>query len=110
MTDFTKKEYEYHPILLAESRGHYDTKCQNNIIEFEQENTICGALAACSYNIIKYTNRQKNQDSLDDKKKLTFFKWRELLLDLIRLGYSEGHILRDAMQIEYPKLKYSLKD
>lgn len=101
--------YEYHPILLPESKAHYDTDGQSNIIEFEQKNTIEGALGAISYNIIKYTNRKKGQDALDNKKIETFKAWRELLYGLQTLGYPRDHNLRHAMLVEYPDMKYSLR-
>ncbi len=110
MDTFIKRELKYHPILLKESKAHYDTDGQNNIIEFEQGATIEGGLGVCLYHIVKYHNRQKGQDELDDKKKQTFLDWQELLYDLLELGYPKDHILRDAMEAEYPQLKYSLKE
>ena len=102
---------KYHPLLLKESQKHYDIKGNtSNIIEFECDNTIGGALGVCSYHIIKYTNRQKGQDELDAKKVKTFEDWRELLIDLIHAGYDYRTSLRYDMQKEYPDLKYTLED
>ncbi len=103
-----KTELEYHPILLRDSYLHYDAGKKNNIIEFEQKSTIEGALGAIDYNTIKYTNREKGQNELDAKKIATFEAWRELLKDLLEMGYSKEHNLRHAMLVEYPNMKYSL--
>jgi len=97
-----------HPVLLPESAAHYDTAGQNNIIEFEQETNIAGAIGACQYNIIKYRNRKKGQDELDLKKQNTFEAWIDLLDGLLGKGYSPLHNLRDAMMHEYPEMEYSL--
>ena len=110
MKDFTKRDIEYHPVLLQESKNHYDTNGQNNIIDFECTTTIAGGFGAIDYNIIKYKNRRKGQDELDSKKIATFEAWRELLRDLLELGYGMDTHLRYAMQAEYPNMKYSLKD
>lgn len=99
----------YHPLLLPESKAHYDTDGQSNIIEFEMSASIENAFGAISYNLIKYTNRKKGQDELDNKKIETFTAWRELLSDLLELGYQKDHNLRHAMKVEYPDMKYSLR-
>ncbi len=105
-----KLSYEYHPLLLKESSAHYDFDGVNsNIIEFECTNTISGALGACSYNIIKYKNRDKGTPKLDEKKRRTFEQWQELLRDLMQNGYDYDSNLRFAMMVEYPKMKYSLR-
>jgi len=108
--NFKKREIEYHPILLKESQGHYhiDKDQPNTIIEFEQENSIENAFGAISYNLLKYKNRQKEQTALDLKKIETFEWWRELLKDLLELGYPRETNLRYAMKVEYPDMKYSL--
>ena len=99
-----------HPVLLKESAAHYDTDGKNNIIEFEQETNIAGAIGACQYNIIKYRNRKKGQDELDEKKIKTMDDWVELLDVLLGKGYSPLHSLRDAMIREYQDMEYSLTD
>lgn len=105
---FRKRELKYHPVLLKESKGHYDTSKDSNIIKFEQQSTIMCGFGACNYNIIKYTDRDKGQDELDAKKRATFEAWRELLKDLLELGYSPTDNLRYVMSCEYPELGYSL--
>lgn len=97
-----------HPVLLKESASHYNVNGQNNIIEFEHETTIAGAMGACQYNIIKYKNREKGQNELDEKKVQTFIGWMELLDSLIVRGYQPLHNLRDAMKKEYPNMEYML--
>jgi len=101
---------KYHPLLLKESAGHYDTKGHSNIIAFETISTIGDGLGAINYNLIKYTNREKGQNDLDNKKIETFKAWRELLCDLLDKGYQRERNLRNVMQIEYPNLKYTFKD
>jgi len=98
----------YHPLLLPESQKHYDTNGQNNIVEFECMSTIAMGIGACDYNIIKYTNREKGQDELDSKKIETFKAWKELLRDLLGMGYDYDTNLRYAMKAECPDMKYSL--
>lgn len=100
---------QFHPVLLPESSGHYDTAGQNNIIEFEQKTSIAGGIGACQYNIIKYRNRKKGQDELDEKKIKTMEAWIGLLDGLLGKGYSPLHSLRDAMMREYPDMVYSLR-
>jgi len=105
---YDMKEYEFHPALLKQSRGHYDQPNKiPNLIEFECENNIGSALGACSYNIIKYKNRDKGSDHLDEIKKQTFEAWRELLRDLLERGYTYDTNLRHAMISEYPDMKYT---
>lgn len=108
---FNKRDIEYHPILLRESQGHYhcDEQQPNTIIEFEQESSIENAFGAINYNLLKYKNRRKDQTELDIKKIETFKEWRELLKDLLELGYDRTHNLRHAMLVEYPNMKYSLE-
>ena len=105
---FEKNEYKVHPLLLEESRSHYDTGGTSNIIKFECVSTIANALGACTYNIIKYKNRDKGTNELDDKKRQTFEQWQELLRDLLAMGYNFNTNLRFAMKSEYPEIKYTL--
>jgi len=98
----------HHPLLLQDSSKHYATKGQNNICEFEQDSTIGEAFGAIRYNLIKYKNREKGQNELDDKKIKTFEAWRELLKDLLEMGYQRDRNLRNVMEIEFPDMKYSL--
>ena len=98
----------HHPLLLQDSSKHYDTKGQNNIYEFEEDVNIAEAFGAIKYNLIKYKNRQKGQNELDDKKIKTFEAWRELLRDLLEMGYQRERNLRNVMAIEFPNMKYSL--
>lgn len=100
----------YHPLLLQESSSHYDVNGKNNIREFEDRNTIGGALGAIDYNLIKYENREKGQNMLDAKKIKTFEAWRDLLYDLLCNGYEKNENLGHIMRKEYPDMKYSLKD
>lgn len=108
--EFKKRYIEYHPILLPESQGHYhcDEQQPNTIIEFEQESTIENAFGAINYNLLKYKNRRKDQTELDKKKIYTFIAWREILKDLLEMGYDRSHNLRHAMMAEYPDMKYEL--
>lgn len=108
MNKFIKRELEYHPVLLQESKGHYDTNGQSNIIDFESVSTIENGFGAINYNLIKYTNRQKGQNELDDKKIDTFRAWYTLLQDLLEIGYAPSDNLRLAMKAEYPNMRYSL--
>lgn len=106
--EFKKRDLEYHPVLLQQSSAHYDTNGQSNILDFERENSIEGAFGAISYNLIKYKNRQKGQDNLDNKKIERFKAWYELLQDLLEMGYQRQRNLRSVMAIEYPNMKYNL--
>ena len=110
MNSFQKKEMEYHPILLQESKAHYDTKGLSTIIEFEQTATIEQGFGVISYNLIRYKMREKRQNDLDEKKIETFKAWEELLRDLLSLGYQRTDNLRYAMSQEYPHMKYSLNE
>jgi len=108
---FVKNDYKTHPLLLVESQGHYDFDGKTpNIVEFEGENSIANGLGACSYNIIKYKNRDKGTPELDAKKRQTFEQWQELLRDLLAMGYEYDTNLRFAMVAEYPNIKYTLRD
>jgi len=74
------------------------------IIEFECTSTIAMGIGACDFQIIKL----KGQDELDSKKIETFKAWKELLRDLLGMGYDYDTNLRYAMKAEYPDMKYSL--
>ncbi len=98
-----------HPLLLPESQAHYDDISRvPNIVQFEQENNIANAMGAISYNLIKYKNRDKGSDELDEKKRQTFLAWRELLRDLLAKGWTYDTNLRYVMLIEFPEMEYTL--
>jgi hypothetical protein len=100
-----------HPLLLPESQAHYDnTDKTSNILQFETCNTIAGGLGAISYNMIKYENREKGQNDLDEKKLQTFIAWRELLRDLLKEGYDLDTNIRYAMKNTYPEMRYTLSE
>lgn len=94
----------YHPLLVPELKSHYNSNLADNLIDFEQSSTIEKALGVTDFNIIMLDTGKE----IDTLKLETFKAWRELLKDLLEIGYDRSHNLRHAMISEFPETKYSL--
>lgn len=89
---FTKREIESHPLL----EEGFDS--EHRLIKFEQLSTIGDGLALCLWQDLIYE---------DKKLRVRYEEWRELLMDLLELGYNRSDSLRYAMVSEYPNIKYT---
>ncbi len=89
MRNFVKREIEFHPLIGYEKR----------IREIEKISSISDALAICNYHEIASRGGFK----------CIYREYKELIMDLIEMGYQKERNVANIMAIEYPEMKYTLE-